>query len=79
MNPALFLRRRVELMNAGALAQGAIKEIVALELMTKIAQAEAERVKEQKESPREYYLTLYSQSLRTVSGEDIEDILGKET
>ena len=77
MNPALLLRRRTELMNAANLSPGEMKEIVALELMTRIAQAEAGTgtLKQQVESPREYYLKLYAQALRTVSGEEIEDIL----
>jgi hypothetical protein len=78
---ALFNHRR-NLLNTTAVSDamdtGEIKEIIAWELMTKIAQAEAERVKAQTKSPREYYLTLYAQSLRAVSGEEIEDILEDE-
>jgi hypothetical protein len=75
MNPALFLRRRKELLNTGAIPPDEIKQIVALELMNKIAEAETGKIQEKSGSPRIYYLTLYSQALRTVSGDDVEDIL----
>lgn len=76
MIPALLLNRRRQLLNAGATSPCEVKEIVALELMTKIADAEQlKKAKEKAENPREYYLTLYSQCLQTVSGDDVEDIL----
>lgn len=75
MNPALFLRRRKDLLSTGAIPPDEIKEIVALELMNKIAEAESGKAQERTATPRAYYLTLYSQALRTVSGEDVEDIL----
>ena len=51
------------------------KERVALELLAKIAEGETGLIKEKNEKPREYYLTLYSQCLRIVSGEDVDDVL----
>ena len=57
MNPAIFLNQRRQLLNTGLVSPSEVKEIVAWELMTKIAQAEAAKVKEQTESPtaaREY-------------------------
>lgn len=78
MNPATFLNYRRQLLNSGTLNTDGLKEIIAWELMTKIAQAETDKIKEQSESPRQYYLTLYAQSLRAVSGEEIEDIIEDE-
>jgi hypothetical protein len=82
MNLSGLFNHRRNLLNTNAVPNamdtGEIKELIAWELMTKIAQAEADKVKEQTKSPREYYLTLYAQSLRAVSGEEIEDILEEE-
>jgi hypothetical protein len=78
----LFNHRRNLLNNTAAVSNsmdaGEIKEIIAWELMNKIADAENNKVKEKANSPREYYLTLYSQALKTVSGEDVDDILEEE-
>jgi hypothetical protein len=76
MNPTIFLNQRRQLLNTGAISPSEVKEIVALELMTRIAEAEhAKKIKEKTDTPREYYLTLYSQCLQVVSGEDVEDVL----
>ena len=76
MNPSMFLNYRRQLLNTGAVNTGELKEFVAWELMSKIAEAEhAKHIKEKTETPREYYLTLYSQCLKVVSGEDVEDVL----
>lgn len=76
MNPAFFLSRRRELINTGMISPSEVKDIIALDLMTKIAEAEhAKKIKEKTDTPREYYLTLYSQCLKVVSGEDVEDVL----
>jgi hypothetical protein len=53
------------------------RERVAFDLMTKIAQEEANQKKRDSDS-REYYLLLYSQCLKIVSGEDLEDIIESE-
>jgi|SRR5579859_1988561 len=76
MNPRMFLTRRRQLIESGATNQPELKEIVALELMSKIADLEqAKHLKEQIDNPREYYLTLYSQCSKVVSGEDVEEVL----
>lgn len=50
------------------------RERVAYDLMVKIAQEDVERAG-LRGKPREYYLQLYIQCLKAVSGEDYEDIM----
>jgi len=78
MNPTGLFQYRRQLLNtssvSNAMDTGEIKEIIAWELMLKIAESENKNP-DKHNAPREYYLTLYSQCLQIVSGEDVEDIL----
>jgi hypothetical protein len=78
MNLSGLFNHRRNMVNTTAVSNamdtGEIKEIIAWELMLKIAEAESKN-SEKKDMPREYYLTLYSQCLQTVSGDDVEDVL----
>ena len=49
-------------------------EKVAYDLMQIIAQQESIKVGDRAKNPRTYYLELYSQCLRIVSGEDFDDV-----
>lgn len=52
---------------------------IAFDLMTKIAEAEGANTDNKPGDPKHYYLTLYSQCLQIVSGEDVEDVLDEES
>ena len=52
-------------------------ERVAFDLMTKIAQEEPKQERKE-DNPREYYIRLYIQCLKAVSGEDIVDIFDED-
>ncbi len=75
MNPAAFLNVRKQMLNTGPVNPNEVREIVALDLMQRIAAAELARTSNQPENPREYLLTLYSHCLQIVSGEDPEEVL----
>jgi hypothetical protein len=49
-------------------------EKVAYDLMKLISEQEADKVAEKTRNPRKYYLELYAQCIKIVSGEDLEDV-----
>lgn len=59
----------------GALPINSSDEKVAFDLMQVIAGLETGKAAEKSKEPRKYYLELYAQCLRIVSGEDFEDVL----
>jgi hypothetical protein len=75
MNPALLLGFRRKLMDSAPAKPSDVRERVAFELMTKIAEEERANPETAPEPAKDYYLKLYCQCLRIVSGEDVEDVL----
>ena len=56
-----------------------MREQVAFDLMAKIAEEERATRDNSPEPPKDYYLKLYCQCLRIVSGEDVEDVLDSDS
>ena len=75
MNPASLFGVRKALMSTATANPNDPSQKIAFDLMTKIAEAEGTSADKKPEDPKRYYLTLYSQCLQIVSGEDVEDVL----